>query len=65
MGRRRGNQPNEETFLVQKLIRAAFGNNNVDTCARVCHSSTGYGLGQTYGTSVGTQKVKFSGAKPD
>ena len=29
---------NEETFLVQKLIRAGFGNNNVDTCARVCHS---------------------------
>jgi len=24
---------NEETFLVQKMIRAAFGNNNVDTCA--------------------------------
>ena len=46
---------NEETFLVQKLIRAAFGNNNVDTCARVCHSPTGYGLGQTYGTSAGTQ----------
>jgi formate dehydrogenase major subunit len=34
---------NEETFLVQKLVRAAFGNNNVDTCARVCHSPTGYG----------------------
>jgi formate dehydrogenase major subunit len=32
---------NEETYLVQKLIRAAFGNNNVDTCARVCHSPTG------------------------
>jgi formate dehydrogenase major subunit len=46
---------NEETFLVQKLIRAAFGNNNVDTCARVCHSPTGYGLGQTFGTSAGTQ----------
>jgi formate dehydrogenase major subunit len=46
---------NEETFLVQKLIRAAFGNNNVDTCARVCHSPTGFGLGQTYGTSAGTQ----------
>jgi formate dehydrogenase major subunit len=46
---------NEETFLVQKLIRAGFGNNNVDTCARVCHSPTGYGLGQTYGTSAGTQ----------
>ncbi len=46
---------NEETFLVQKLIRAAFGNNNVDTCARVCHSPTGYGLGTTLGTSAGTQ----------
>jgi formate dehydrogenase major subunit len=46
---------NEETFLVQKLIRAAFGNNNVDTCARVCHSPTGYGLSTTFGTSAGTQ----------
>ena len=35
---------NEETYLVQKMVRAAFGNNNVDTCARVCHSPTGYGL---------------------
>ena len=49
---------NEETYLVQKLVRAAFGNNNVDTCARVCHSPTGYGLGQTYGTSAGTQTFK-------
>jgi formate dehydrogenase major subunit len=46
---------NEETFLVQKLIRTAFGNNNVDTCARVCHSPTGYGLKTTFGTSAGTQ----------
>jgi formate dehydrogenase major subunit len=46
---------NEETFLVQKLVRAAFGNNNVDTCARVCHSPTGYGLKTTFGTSAGTQ----------
>lgn len=49
---------NEETYLVQKLVRAAFSNNNVDTCARVCHSPTGYGLGQTYGTSAGTQTFK-------
>src|ERR1700755_1735502 len=49
---------NEEAYLVQKLVRAAFGNNNVDTCARVCHSPTGYGLGQTYGTSAGTQTFK-------
>ena len=46
---------NEETYLVQKLIRAGFGNNNVDTCARVCHSPTGYGLKQTIGESAGTQ----------
>jgi formate dehydrogenase major subunit len=49
---------NEETYLVQKLIRAAFGTNNVDTCARVCHSPTGFGLGQTLGTSAGTQTFK-------
>ncbi len=46
---------NEEVFVVQKMIRAAFGNNNVDTCARVCHAPTGYGLKQTFGTSAGTQ----------
>ena len=45
----------QETFLVQKLVRATFGNNNVDTCARVCHSPTGYGLSTTFGTSAGTQ----------
>ena len=49
---------NEETYLVQKLVRTALGNNNVDTCARVCHSPTGYGLGQTLGTSAGTQTFK-------
>ena len=46
---------NEETYVVQKLVRAAFGNNNVDTCARVCHSPTGYGLKSTLGESSGTQ----------
>ncbi len=46
---------NEETYLVQKLVRAGFGSNNVDTCARVCHSPTGYGLKQTFGESSGTQ----------
>ncbi|QFR33964.1 formate dehydrogenase subunit alpha [Ancylobacter sp. TS-1] len=46
---------NEEAYLVQKIIRAGFGTNNVDTCARVCHSPTGYGLNQAFGTSAGTQ----------
>ncbi|MGB0129430.1 MAG: 2Fe-2S iron-sulfur cluster-binding protein, partial [Rhodocyclaceae bacterium] len=49
---------NEEDYLVQKLVRAAFGNNNVDTCARVCHAPTGYGLGVTFGTSAGTQTFR-------
>lgn len=46
---------NEEVYLVQKTIRAALGNNNIDTCARVCHSPTGFGLKQTLGESAGTQ----------
>jgi formate dehydrogenase major subunit len=49
---------NEEVFVVQKLVRSAFGNNNVDTCARVCHSPTGYGLKTAFGTSAGTQDFK-------
>ncbi|TNC25099.1 formate dehydrogenase subunit alpha [Amycolatopsis alkalitolerans] len=49
---------NEEVYAVQKMVRAAFGNNNVDTCARVCHSPTGYGLKQTFGTSAGTQDFR-------
>jgi len=55
---------NEEVYVVQKMVRAAFGSNNVDTCARVCHSPTGYGLKQTFGTSAGTQDFR-SVAKAD
>ncbi|MGQ0484386.1 MAG: formate dehydrogenase subunit alpha [Hyphomicrobiales bacterium] len=49
---------NEEVYVIQKMVRTAFHNNNVDTCARVCHSPTGYGLKQTFGTSAGTQDFK-------
>jgi len=49
---------NEEVYVVQKMVRAAFRNNNVDTCARVCHSPTGFGLKQTFGTSAGTQDFR-------
>jgi formate dehydrogenase major subunit len=49
---------NEEVYVVQKMVRAAFANNNVDTCARVCHSPTGYGLKNTFGTSAGTQDFR-------
>ena len=46
---------NEEVYLVQKMVRTGFGNNNIDTCARVCHSPTGFGLKTTLGESAGTQ----------
>jgi formate dehydrogenase major subunit len=49
---------NEEVYAMQKMVRTAFKNNNVDTCARVCHSPTGYGLKTTFGTSAGTQNFK-------
>ncbi len=49
---------NEEVYVVQKMVRAAFRNNNVDTCARVCHAPTGYGLSKTLGTSAGTQDFR-------
>jgi formate dehydrogenase major subunit len=49
---------NEEVYAVQKMVRSAFGNNNVDTCARVCHSPTGFGLKNAFGTSAGTQDFK-------
>jgi formate dehydrogenase major subunit len=55
---------NEEVYVVQKMVRASFANNNVDTCARVCHSPTGYGLKTTFGASAGTQDFK-SVAKSD
>jgi formate dehydrogenase major subunit len=49
---------NEEVYVVQRMVRDAFRNNNIDTCARVCHSPTGYGLKQTFGTSAGTQDFR-------
>jgi len=55
---------NEEVYLVQKLVRSGFGNNNIDTCARVCHSPTGFGLKKTLGESAGTQTFE-SVAKAD
>ncbi len=48
---------NEENYLMQKLVRAVFHNNNIDTCARVCHQPTGYGLGVAFGAGAGTQDL--------
>ncbi|MDD4867896.1 MAG: hypothetical protein PHQ28_12505 [Mycobacterium sp.] len=51
-------------YVVQTMPRAAFANNNIDTCARVCHSQAGYGLRQTFGESAGMQDFR-SVAKSD
>ena len=47
--------PTRKPIWCRSWRRTAFGNNNTDTCARVCHSPTGYGLSKTFGTSAGTQ----------
>ncbi len=48
---------NEENYLMQKLIRACFGTNNIDGCARVCHSPTALGMQRTFGTGAATNSV--------
>ena len=45
---------NEENFLFQKMIRQLVGTNNIDCCARVCHSPTAWGMQQSFGTGAGT-----------
>ncbi len=49
---------NEENYLMQKFIRAVIGTNNIDCCARVCHSPTALGLQRTFGTGAATNSVK-------
>ena len=48
---------NEENYLMQKFIRAVIGTNNIDGCARVCHSPTALGMQRTYGTGAATNSV--------
>ena len=48
---------NEENYLLQKLARAAIGTNNIDQCARLCHSSTVIGLAQTFGSGAMTNSI--------
>lgn len=48
---------NEENYLLQKMIRVALGTNNVDCCARVCHSPTAYGMQQSFGTGAATNSI--------
>ena len=49
---------NEENYLFQKFMRAAIGTNNVDHCARLCHSSTVAGLATTLGSGAMTNPIR-------
>ncbi len=49
---------NEENYLMQKFVRAVMGTNNIDCCARVCHSPTALGLQRAFGTGAGTNSVE-------
>jgi len=49
--------PNEENYLMQKFMRAVVGTNNIDCCARVCHSPTALGMQRTFGTGAATNSV--------
>ncbi len=48
---------NEENYLMQKFIRAVVGTNNIDGCARVCHSPTALGMQRTFGTGAATNSI--------
>ncbi len=50
--------PNEENYLMQKFIRAVIGTNNIDSCARVCHSPTAIGMQRTFGTGAATNSIR-------
>jgi formate dehydrogenase major subunit len=48
---------NEENYLMQKFIRTVFGTNNIDACARVCHSPTAWGMQKAFGTGAATNNI--------
>lgn len=48
---------NEDIYMVQKMVRTCFGNNNTDNCARVCHSATVAGLAKTLGSGAMTNPI--------
>ncbi len=49
---------NEENYLMQKFFRAVLQTNNIDGCARVCHSPTALGMQRTFGTGAATNSIE-------
>nr|MCR4600633.1 formate dehydrogenase subunit alpha [Clostridia bacterium] len=50
--------PNEDIYMVQKMVRTCFGTNNTDNCARVCHSASVSGLAMTLGSGAMTNPIQ-------
>ncbi len=50
--------PNEDIYMVQKMVRTCFGTNNTDNCARVCHSASVAGLAMTLGSGAMTNPIE-------
>tara|TARA_B100001750_G_C15520070_1_gene610816 strand:- start:3226 stop:6057 length:2832 start_codon:yes stop_codon:yes gene_type:complete len=48
---------NEEAYLVQKLVRTGFENNNIDHCTRLCHASSVAALLETIGSGAVSNQV--------
>ena len=57
--------PNEDIYMVQKMVRTCFGTNNTDNCARVCHSATVAGLAMTLGSGAMTNTITDITKEPD
>ena len=57
--------PNEDIYMVQKMVRTCFGTNNTDNCARVCHSASVAGLAMTLGSGAMTNPIEDITKKPD
>lgn len=57
--------PNEDIYMVQKMVRTCFGTNNTDNCARVCHSATVAGLAMTLGSGAMTNTITDITQEPD
>ena len=45
---------NEENYLIQKFVRVVLGTNNVDCCARVCHTPSAAAMKMMLGTGAAT-----------
>lgn len=48
---------NEDNYIMQKFVRIVLKTNNIDHCARLCHSSTVSGLSEVFGSGAMTNSI--------